>query len=286
MKLYSNQHIKKEYQLFVQSQLAKIDSKPSLVIYLIGNDPASLKYTQKKQEFAVAMGIKIIVRKFDDSIDSFDYIEKNILMDVGDERVHGILIQMPVRKEFERLISCIPPSKDVDLLNPISQKTNEFHLIQPTVRSIILVINTILNQKLSINEDSLKFDKELISKHFVIVGQGRLVGKPLKDYLESMGSSVEVITLSTENPLSISKKADILITGAGSPNLITPEWVSDNTLIIDASTSDDNGQLVGDVDISKTFDKSITVVPSPGGIGPLTIYSLFYNLIVLCQSSR
>jgi methylenetetrahydrofolate dehydrogenase (NADP+) / methenyltetrahydrofolate cyclohydrolase len=272
---------KAEYQAFVQSQLNLFTIKPKLVVYLIGEDPASIKYVTMKQRLALNLGIQVIVRHY--RVPVLNGIKVDLQKDVEDTSINGIIIQLPLKNEYVSLLDLIPANKDVDLLNLGNQGSGT--ILQPTVQAIMLVINDLLHPQ-SDFESKLKVKSNfegLLNYHFAVIGQGKLVGKPVASFLQSLGCQVTIIDIDTPNPKSLSSQADIIISGAGSPGLIDATWLKPGAIVIDASTSNDNGQLVGDINLQSNFDASATIVPSPGGIGPLTVYSLFYNLIVLSQ---
>ena len=119
-------------------------------------------------------------------------------------------------------------------------------------------------------------------KKVVVIGKGKLVGKPAAEWARKEGAFVEVVDRSIKNPEMIFKKADVLISGAGVPSLITPEKIKDGVLLFDAATSEMSGKLVGDID-PVCAKKAALYTPVPGGIGPLTVALLFKNLLELAE---
>jgi methylenetetrahydrofolate dehydrogenase (NADP+)/methenyltetrahydrofolate cyclohydrolase len=123
---------------------------------------------------------------------------------------------------------------------------------------------------------------EIKGKNIVVVGAGRLVGKPVVTWLINEGGTVTVIDENSKNPQEFTIKADIIISGVGKPKIIKPEMVKEGVVAIDCGTSESSGQVVGDIDpeISK---KASILAPVPGGIGPITIAILFKNLFELSK---
>ncbi len=118
-------------------------------------------------------------------------------------------------------------------------------------------------------------------KDIVIVGVGRLVGFPLATQLLKEKATVSVLNEFTKDTPLFIKKADILISGAGKPNLIKGNMIKKGAIIVDAGTSIKNGRLAGDVDFKSVSKKASFLTPVPGGVGPLTVASLLKNLIRL-----
>jgi len=273
MNIYSNTRIKQEYSEYLLQSIRQSEHNPVLAVYLIGDNPASLKYVSMKQKMASSYGIDVLVRAF--PVDaSLDQVSAQIQKDNTSPDVSGIIVQLPIPQGLTPLLALIETRKDVDVLNPNSPVI----LIQPTVQAALITLNDILTPHAPI-EEKLNSTKSMIGKIFVTVGQGTLVGKPITEFMKKNNIEVLEIDKHTKNPHMICQKGDIIVSGAGVPGLITPKWIKKGSIIIDAATSNADGQLKGDVDMTQEFDDSITVVPSPGGIGPLTVLSLFLNVM-------
>jgi len=117
----------------------------------------------------------------------------------------------------------------------------------------------------------------------VVVGEGRLVGKPAALWAKKQGAQVKVIHRNTERPEEILKTADIIISGAGDPGIIKPEMIKEGVVIFDAGTSEEGGVLKGDANPA-CADKATLFTPVPGGIGPITVAVLLRNLVNLWRS--
>ena len=115
----------------------------------------------------------------------------------------------------------------------------------------------------------------------MVIGTGKLVGLPTTLWLLKEKATVTAINEFTKNISFFTKKADILISGAGKPNFITGKMIKKGVIMIDAGTNIEKGRLVGDVDFKSVSKKASFLTPVPGGIGPLTIACLFENLISL-----
>lgn len=183
--------------------------------------------------------------------------EDTIRFLAGDESVHGIFVELPMPTGWESALSLLPPEKDVDAL------TLHPFVPAPAVRAL-----EYLCAANAINVDGITA---------VVVGNGRLVGRPVATWLRSRGAVVSVIDIDTPEPAAISARADIVVTGVGTPGLVGAEWIKDGATVIDFGYADGKG----DVDLESVKRKAGVVSPVPGGMGPLVIAAVLENLLTL-----
>lgn len=225
------------------------------------NNKPSQTYIKLKQKRAQELGIKTRLVQI-----SEDKLEEVLEELNQDDSVYGIILQLPLEDptQTEHLTGLIHPQKDVDGLNLQSELT-------PATPGAILWLLA-------------GYNIDLKDKSVLIVGQGKLVGLPLKKFLEEDGVEVKALDLknSPENLAESLQQADIIISATGSPNLVQTKNLRDGQVVIDAGTSELNGSLAGDVSpevYSSGLDLKIT--PQQGGVGPLTVAYLFENLLQL-----
>lgn len=229
---------------------------PKLAIIRTIDDPTIAAYVKLKKTY----GSDILVdveEHFVDQASALDLVGKLN----GDKSVTAIIIQLPLadQSQTDELVNAVTPKKDVDGLG-------ENSVLQPaTPLSIIWLLNG--------------YNIDLSGKKIVIVGRGRLVGAPLEAMLRGAGNQVEVVTKSSNNKEEILRDADVIISAAGSPGLLTPDLVKIGAVVIDAGVATDKGKLVGDVDPSLRSRGDLTITPEKGGVGPLTVCALFDNVI-------
>lgn len=235
--------------------------KLKLVIVSVGEDSVSAKYLGRKQKFGEEIGVEVVVQEFASEILQTELAER-LRQLADDASVHGVVVQLPLPKHLqtEDLLALIPPEKDVDALSP------ETRVLSPVVQAIKEILTW---QKISPE-----------GKKAVVVGRGKLVGRPVAIWLAQEGAEVSVVDLETSKSEEILKQADIIVSGAGCPGLITPGAIKPGVVLIDAATSELGGKLVGDAD-SACADKCSVFTPVPGGVGPLTVVCLFKNFIDL-----
>lgn len=232
-----------------------------LAVIWVGEDPVSERYVESKKKFGLDIGIEVSVYEYPSTILEEDLVEEVVRLD-NDNSINGIIVQLPLPAEIDeqKILNLISPDKDVDALS------SEARILPPTIGAIkeILVRN----------------DVPLSGKKAVVLGKGKLVGRPAAIWLTQEGANVSVIDSKTPDPASILKQADIVVSGVGRAGLITPNSIKDGVVLIDAGTSEASGQLKGDADPACALKCSL-FTPVPGGVGPLTVVMLFKNLIEL-----
>lgn len=236
---------------------------PSLAAILVGEDPASLTYVTTKEHKAEKLGINFKLYHL------AGMVQETKILDLIEELnrslfVHGIVIQLPLPEGFEadEILRKIAPQKDIDGFSG--------QYPAPTAQAIMEILDF--------------YEIDLGSKKIVIVGFGRLVGKPFSDLLKKQGLQPIICTSSSEIA-SQTLGADIIISATGTPGLIKPEMVSGKAIIIDAGTAESQGKIHGDVD-EAVFHKVIAYTPTPGGVGPVTVACLMRNLIEAAKKSN
>jgi len=255
----------------LKKEIKKYHLKLGLAVVLIGENPISEVFTKQKEKISQKIGIKFRLFKLSAKI-SFQKLKEDIEEIVLDSDNSGIIIQLPIPKKFntQEILNLIPVKKDIDCLS--EKSFGKFYqgslLILPPVVGAILKI--LKEYKISIK-----------GKNIVVIGTGKLVGLPTTLWLLKEKATVTAVNEFTKNISFFTKKADILISGAGKPNFITGKMINKGIIVIDAGTSIEKGRLVGDVDFKSVSKKARYIAPVPGGIGPLTITCLFENLIIL-----
>ncbi len=237
-------------------------SNLSLSVVMTDNNPLSALYVKNKQRTLSKYGITV----------NTYFLSQDIEKEIVKLKEDGIIIQLPVSSEVnkERVISSIPPEKDVDVFS--KERLGEYYLNKPTVvPPVVIAIETIVKE-IGVN---------LKGKEVVLVGGGELVGKPLSLFFLQKEATVTVVNKSTKDLSFFTKRADLIVTGAGVPGLITGELLKEGVILIDAGTSIVGTQLEGDVNKEEIENKPEFFVPVPNGVGPLTIYGIARNLLKL-----
>ncbi len=245
--------------------------KLRLAVILVGENPVSQIFINQKKKACEKIGIGFNLFKFPAEAGALQ-LKKEIEKIVKNPQNSGIIIQLPLPKKFipEEFLNLIPEEKDVDVLS--EKSLGKFYqgnlkILPPAVGGIFQLLK---NYKI-----------ELKRKNVVIVGAGRLVGLPLALQLLKEKTTVSVLNEFTKDASFFTKKADILVSGAGLPRLIKGNMVKRGVIVIDAGTSRIKGRLVGDIDFKSVSKKASYITPVPGGVGPMTVACLLENLVKL-----
>lgn len=229
---------------------------PKLAIVVTTDNSVIERYVSLKQAYGEDILIEVEVYRIPQ-----EQVGELIQKLNGDQTVHGIIVQLPLAypDETDRILALVNPDKDVDGLAPNS----------PFIAATPMAIDWLL----------AGFNVDLKHKTIVIIGDGRLVGKPLAALWQAADHEVIVCDDTTPDIPSVAKSADIIVTATGTPGLITSAMVRPGAVVVDAGTAVENGVIVGDVAADVYERDDITITPKKGGVGPLTVAALFDNVI-------
>lgn len=246
-----------------QSSLGGLPIK--LAVVLVGSDPVSVNFVKQKQRAAEKIGVGFELYRFNENISEQKLIEEiKKIIKIKDNT--GIVVQLPLPKHIlqQKILNIIPMKKDVDALSV----DNSF-VEPPTASGIIRILN----------EYSIKIK----GKKVVIIGRGKLVGKPLAKIIKKAGADLMTYDIRTKNLKPYTLKADILISATGCPCLIKKDMVKNKAIVIDVGFAKINNKIIGDVDFKNVKKKAKYITPVPGGVGPMTVAMLMNNLIKLAE---
>ena len=256
----------------IKRDIAKTTIKPRLAVVLVGDDPASAVYVKRKFEAASRVGIRVDLHHFLKNAPEekvFELLDKLNF----DASVHGIIIQIPLPKHLDTdaLLNYVVPWKDVDGIgaeNLTGLAHGDPYFIPGAAGAVLEVLK--------------KGRVSIPGKHAVVVGAGRVAGSPISSVLLKHGATVTMTTEHTKDLKLHTKKADILVSAAGVPGLITYSHVKKEAAVIDVGISRVKGKVLGDVD-PKVATKASLFTPVPGGVGPITVAKLLENVVIASQ---
>lgn len=266
-------------------QLKAAGHLPGLAVVLVGEDPASKAYVGAKDRKCKELGL------FSEKIEKPASItQAELLAEIdrlnADERIHGILVQMPLPKHLDtdEVIRRIDPSKDVDGLHPVN--LGKLAMDDPTGFAPCTPAGC---QRMLVESGI-----ETAGKHVVIVGRSLLVGKSLALLMMGKGkganATVTVAHSRTRDLPSVTRQADILVAAIGIARFIGSDHVREGAVVIDVginrledATAKGGSRLVGDVDFDAVADQCEAITPVPGGVGKMTIAMLMANTIRACR---
>ncbi len=233
---------------------------PKLAIIRTNPEKIVDSYMRIKQNYGADIGIKVDVYTISQS-EAVDTIKRLN----NDDSVHGIIVQIPLPdpKQTTEVLNTVDIHKDTDGL----AENSKFDAPTPIAISWLLA----------------GYNVELVGKNIVIVGSGRLVGRPLQKMWLSSGYQVTIANRKTEDLGAVTRDAEVLVTATGVPALITADMVREDAVIVDAGVATNKNGLVGDVDEEVRAMLKISITPQKGGVGPLTVAALFENVITAAR---
>ncbi|KAF0227130.1 MAG: methylenetetrahydrofolate dehydrogenase (NADP+) / methenyltetrahydrofolate cyclohydrolase [Erysipelotrichaceae bacterium] len=242
---------------------------PKLVVILVGTNPASLSYVTNKAKACNRVGFlsEIIQLPEDSTLESvIEEVEKLN----HDDQVDGILVQLPLPKglDAKAVIEAIDPNKDVDGLHSVNVTKlvmNEKGFVPCTAKGVVTLLKT--------------YNIPLQGAHAVVLGRSQLVGRPLAQLLSNENCTVTICHSKTVDMPKHTRMADIVIAAIGRPKMITRDYLSEKTVVVDVGINKVDDKLVGDVDFENVVDLVKAISPVPKGVGPMTIVTLLQNTI-------
>jgi methylenetetrahydrofolate dehydrogenase (NADP+)/methenyltetrahydrofolate cyclohydrolase len=256
-----------------------IGTAPGLATVLVGDDPASQVYVRAKGRACAGSELTA----FDIRLPT-DISEARLVAEIEklnhDERVDGVLVQLPLPRQIDphRVVSTIDPAKDVDGFHPVNVGrlwSGLPTMVPCTPQGCLRLLGTV--------------HPDLTGLNAVVLGRSNIVGKPLAALLIVADCTVTVIHSKTRDAREISRHADILIAAAGQPRMVNADWVKPGATVIDVGISpaadpEGRNRVVGDADFASVSAVAGAITPVPGGVGPMTIACLLLNtLLAACR---
>jgi len=264
-----------EISLKIFQEVKSNNKSPHMTAITVGDNPASLLYVSRKKEKAEELGVEFNWIKLDKNT-SQEKLKK--LVETESKNTDGLIIQLPLPDHLssEDVINCIPPDVDVDGLtsyNLGSLFSNEYKLIPATSLAVLELLNF--------------YQIKTEDKAIVIAGRSRLVSSPLAKILssKSYNANVTVIHSKTSNQKQFITQADIFISAVGSAKLYDSSYFKQGATIIDIGISSVDGKTYGDIDTQNISEVASYRSPFPGGVGPITVSALFFNLSRLVKTN-
>lgn len=265
-------------------ELKKTGKNPCLAVILVGENPASVSYVTGKRKALAEVGMEDRSISLPESTSEAELLK---LIDElnGDDKVHGILVQLPLPKHIneDKVIMAIAPEKDVDGFHPVSvgnMMIGRPGFLPCTPHGIIVLLK--------------KMGIETSGKHAVVIGRSNIVGKPVSILLarKDVNCTVTMCHTGTVNMAEITRQADILVVASGHPHTLTGDMVKDGAVVIDVgvnripdATKKSGFRLIGDCDFDDLKEKTSFITPVPGGVGPMTIAMLMQNTLESAERS-
>lgn len=273
MHLLNGKELAQKLQQEMTQEVTELKEKglqPGLAVILVGEDPASQVYVRNKERAANNIGMYSVVYRLPETTSEADLITKIEELN-HDDKVHGILVQLPLPKHINEdlVLDTIDPAKDVDGFHPMNLGNlfaGKPTMIPCTPAGIMELI------KLS--------GLDLAGKNAVIIGRSNIVGKPMAHLLLQANATVTICHSKTKDLPKVAKQADVLVVAIGRANFVTANFVKEGAVVIDVGINrDENNKLTGDVKFDEVAPLTSYITPVPGGVGPMTITMLMRQTI-------
>lgn len=280
-KIIDGKAVSAEVRAEIKAETEKFISEsgitPGLAVIIVGNNPASQVYVRNKKRACGEVGFFSSVIEMPEETTESELLDKIAELN-SDEKIHGILVQLPLPKHIseEKIILAIDPKKDVDAFHPYNVGrivTGDYDLAPCTPSGVMELLR--------------RYGISVRGKECVIAGRSNIVGKPMALLMLAADATVTVCHSKTANLADVCRRADILITAIGKPKFFGADYVKDGAVVIDVGINrTEDGKLCGDVDFDAVLDKVSAITPVPGGVGPMTITMLLRNTLSAAKKAN
>lgn len=289
LKILDGKKLSEKIREKLRKEISRLKNKPVLAIVQVGDVSESSAYIERKKIFALKIGAKVHHIILPLNITEAKLLELISELNL-DKNIHGIIVQLPIPKHLDRysIMEAIDPKKDVDGLTSrnagliyesafggADPKNIPKGLIPATAKGVITLLK----------ENKIP----LVGKKALVIGRSLLVGKPVAMLLLREHATVTIAHKKTKNLNKLCQENEIIIVAAGKPNLLRKKDFSPKHVIVDVGTNAIKGpktleeipkrKLVGDVNFEEAKGIVKAISPVPGGVGPMTVASLFENLL-------
>lgn len=262
------------------SLATRLGRPPGLAAVLVGNDGASKTYVAAKMKASRECGIHSFTLRLPASITEAELLSEIEKLNARDD-VDGFIVQLPLPASINvhRITEAIHPLKDVDCFHPenVGLLTLGRPRFLPATPGGILT----LLRHYNISTEGCQA---------VVVGRSHIVGLPVTLLLAAPGeggnATVTLCHSRTQDLEHHTRQADILIAAIGKPEYIKARHIKPGAVVVDVgitripdNTSPKGYRLAGDVDFKEVAPLCSAITPVPGGVGPMTIFTLLQNTL-------
>jgi len=250
---------------------------PKLAVIMVGNNEASKVYVKNKSKACNKVGVEFeefLLEEYITEQELFQLIDKLN----EDDNINGILLQSPIPKHLNQnaAFKRISPEKDVDGFHPINVGNlciGNDCFISCTPFGVMKILEY--------------YNIDIEGKNAVVLGRSNIVGKPMVQCLLSKNATVTVCHSRTKNINEVIKRADIVIAAIGKPKFVTAEMLKEGSVVIDVGINRlEDSKICGDVDFENVLPIVSKITPVPGGVGPMTIAMLMYNVVKATKNQK
>lgn len=263
----------------MKARAAKLNAAgctPRLDVVLVGEDAASQVYVRNKVRACAEVGVASEVHRLTQGASEAELLGLIDRLN-RDDRVHGILVQLPLPNHIasQKAIGAIAPEKDVDgfhLHNVGALVTGQPCFVPCTPAGVMALLD--------------HAGVKLEGKHAVVIGRSNIVGKPVAMLLLQRGATVSICHSKTADLAAITRQADVLVVAVGKARMIDGSMIKAGAAVIDVGINRlADGKLAGDVDFQSCLGIAGSITPVPGGVGPMTVAMLIANTLAAAEQA-
>lgn len=276
--------IKEASKIKVQELKDKYGVTPCVAIIKMGNSEDTNRYVRNKSKHITDIGASVRLIEIDDQIILTDLLD--IIHSLNkDEGVNAIIVQEPLYpslpSDYGRLLihNAISTDKDLDCFNPknLGRLVMNNGFVEPcTPKGIMYLLE--------------KMNVDLEGKNVLILGRSLIVGKPLQIMMTNANATVTLAHSKSQLDSYYDGMVnaaiggyDIVISAIGKGHAVKIKKMN-NAVIIDVGINfDDDGKMIGDIDLETCERVSGWATPVPGGVGLLTCAMVIENLLSLTE---
>jgi methylenetetrahydrofolate dehydrogenase (NADP+)/methenyltetrahydrofolate cyclohydrolase len=252
---------------------------PGLGTLLVGDNPASVRYVEMKVEECKEIG----VQSFDVHLPaSATQAEIEAVVDAfnANPDVHSILVQLPLPDgiDEEQVLFRVNPAKDVDGLHPTNLGRLVMGVPGPLPCTPAGIVELLAEYRVPVE-----------GKHVVIIGRGLTIGRPLALLMAmrrpNCNAAVTVVHTGVVDMAALTRSADVIVSAAGVPGIVTADMVKPGSAVVGAGTSFAGKKLLSDI-ADDVAEKVAWITPRLGGVGPMTRAMLLRNAVLAAEKVR
>ncbi len=272
VKILDGRERSKEVRAKLSKEVAELRDSgvvPTIALIHVGDLGGAAGYVKRKAEACTNIGIEAKVLSLPEQTD-FNTLKTVIQSLNEDQKVHGILLQLPLPPHIneQEALDLISVEKDVD-----GASSSSLGLLLAGREGFVSAgaLAALDLAKLA------GFDFNGSTVH--ILGDSVILGRPFAAMALNLGAKVKLHSKDVTTVPNDLCEADLLLVDVGKAKLIKSEHIKQGAVIIDAGNNYLEGKIVGDVDFEDACKKAAAITPVPGGLGPMLITMLMSNLV-------
>ncbi len=242
---------------------------PGLTVVRIGDDPASISYTERITQSFSSAGLTVKVDAFSATI-SRAMLQAELGRLSSSPEIAGIIVQMPLPTHLglQDVVDVLDPDKDVDGIHPVNAGRLALGLAcyaPATPAGGIALLDF--------------YHIPIEGERALVIGRSDVVGRPLAQLLIARNATVTVAHSRTRDLPALVRESDIVACAVGRPEFVRGSWIKPGATILDFGASMVSQGPQGDVEYDAAVEVARAITPVPGGTGPVTNAMLLRNTV-------